>query len=430
MDYRAIIQDGMDYIEENLKTQISAEEMASRAGFSLYHYYLLFRSATGMPVMQYILRRRLLHGIYEIRCGRTGIDVALDYGFDTYAGFYKAFRRELGCTPSDFLKHSRAKRPYRIDLTKEEHMFITRKKAAQILEAWGLNQAGLTDIYYEGTGDKNDNAYYVGEDYVLKFTANLGKLKNHMELSEAIDGIGLCAAVLIPTADGRPYVQEGECYFYLTKRLPGSQMISKELYEGDSAKEARFIGEIIGQLHLALSKIEPPVNDADLYATVRDWALPKSKEALGLTEGFSKAYIETLGTLFDKLPRQVIHRDPHPGNIIRSGDRWGFIDFELSERNVRIYDPCYAATAVLSETFRTGETEKWMTIYQNIVYGYHSVAKLTDEERQAIPYVILANQLVCVAWFAEQDKYADHFEVNKRMTRWLVDHFDELKLDV
>lgn len=89
MDYRAIIQDGMEYIEENLKTQISAEEMASRAGFSLYHYYLLFRSATGMPVMQYILRRRLLHGIYEIRCGRTGIDVALDYGFDTYAGFYK-----------------------------------------------------------------------------------------------------------------------------------------------------------------------------------------------------------------------------------------------------------------------------------------------------------------------------------------------------
>ena len=31
------------------------------------------------------------------------------------------------------------------------------------------------------------------------------------------------------------------------------------------------------------------------------------------------------------LPRQVIHRDPNPSNIILAKDKWGFIDFELSE---------------------------------------------------------------------------------------------------
>ena len=51
--------------------------------------------------------------------------------------------------------------------------------------------------------------------------------------------------------------------------------------------------------------------------------------------------------LYPKLPRQIIHRDPNPGNIICAEVQWGFIDFELAERNVRIYDPCYAATADL-----------------------------------------------------------------------------------
>ena len=64
MDNRAIIQRSLDYIEENLQTDITAAELAQAAGFSLFHYYRLFQQATGLPVMQYILRRRLLHGVY------------------------------------------------------------------------------------------------------------------------------------------------------------------------------------------------------------------------------------------------------------------------------------------------------------------------------------------------------------------------------
>ena len=102
MDNRAIIQKSLDYIEDNLQTEIAAGELADMAGFSLFHYYRLFQQATGLPVMQYILRRRLLHGVYAISRGSTKVDAALNYGFDTYAGFYKAFCREFGCTPSAF----------------------------------------------------------------------------------------------------------------------------------------------------------------------------------------------------------------------------------------------------------------------------------------------------------------------------------------
>ena len=422
MDNRDRLQKSLDYIEDNLCSEITAAELADMAGFSLFHYYRLFQQVTGMPVMQYILRRRLLHGVYAMKQGSTKIGAALLYGFDTYAGFYKAFCREFGSTPSEFLKSCRAKRPYRVDLMKEEHMTVTHKKAAQILKHWNLGSETITDIYYDGTGNKNDSACYVGEEFVLKYTANLGKLKNHIEVSKAIESIGLLSAFPVVTTDGQEYIQDGELYFYVTKRLSGTQMASHSFGDGD----ARFVGEIIGQLHLALSKIEDCVSEADLLATVRDWALPNAQQALGLSDDFCKEYLDTFTALYPKLPRQIIHRDPNPGNIICNQDQWGFIDFDLAERNARIYDPCYAATAVLSENFGK-DNDKWLEIYRNIICGYDSVAHLTDEERKAIPYVIFANQFVCVAWFAGQNKYAELFGTNKKMTLWLIEKFEELK---
>lgn len=127
MDHRTQIQQTIDYIEENLQTEITAEELAKMVHISLYHYYRLFQQATGLPVMQYILRRRLIHGVYAMKQGSSKVEAALRYGFDTYSGFYKAFCREFGSTPSAFLKSCRAKRPYRIDLEKEEHMTISHK---------------------------------------------------------------------------------------------------------------------------------------------------------------------------------------------------------------------------------------------------------------------------------------------------------------
>ena len=190
MDNRAIIQKSLDYIEENLKTELTAAELARMAHISLYHYYRLFQQATGLPVMQYILRRRLLHGIYAMKQGSTKTDAALAFGFDTYAGFYRAFCREFGATPSAFLQSCRARRPYRIDLMKEEHMHVSHKTASRILKHWNLEGETITDIYYEGTGNQNHNACYVGNDYVLKYTTNLGKLRKNGELAKALENVG------------------------------------------------------------------------------------------------------------------------------------------------------------------------------------------------------------------------------------------------
>lgn len=61
------------------------------------------------------------------------IDIALLYGFDTHAGFYKAFRREFGCSPSKFLKLNTAKKPQAVNLFEEAKMMITNTKIKEIL---------------------------------------------------------------------------------------------------------------------------------------------------------------------------------------------------------------------------------------------------------------------------------------------------------
>ena len=311
---------------------------------------------------------------------------------------------------------------YRIGLIKEKQMAMTHKTASRILEAWNLEGEPISEITHEGTGAKLENVCYVGKDYVLKHTADPEKLKKHMELSEALEGVGLLTAVPIKTRSGEAYVREGEFCWCLTRRISGTPMRSRRL----TPEDARFMGEIIGRLHLALKNMEDCVPEAELLPQIRDWALPAVRDVLGLSEPFCKGYLEALTRLYPTLPRQIIHRDPHPGNIIREADCWGFLDFELAERNARIYDPCYAATAVLSELFGK-DRGLWLSLYREIMRGYDSVAGLTAQEREAVPYVILANQFVCVAWFAGQEQYRELYETNREMTLWLMEQLEELK---
>lgn len=434
MDNRKIIQESIDYIEENLKTEITAKELADMAGFSMFHFYRLFQLATGMPVMQYILKRKLLYALYEINEGAGMTETALTYGFETFAGFYKACKREIGYTPSGFLKRYKAHKPYKINLFKEEHIMLTRKKISEVLENWNLQTEEIKDIYFEETGNYSENAFYVGEDYIIKFSGNLGSVLNHLELTKALCEANFLTAEIIETLDGRDYVESEGIYYYLTTKPEGVRLRASDMLCGDGMLKAQSLGEIIGQLHLVLKELDIVEGEVNAFQNVIEWALPGTRRVMQVPEKLCREYMEVYGSLQDKLPRQIIHRDPNPSNVIQKiGEKelWGFIDFELSEKNIRIYDPCYAATAILSEWFMAGkerEVEKWPEIYKNIMTGYDRVVNLTKEEKTAIPYVILTNQFICVAWFADQGKYEEMFKANIEMTEWIFEHFDKLKL--
>lgn len=204
------------------------------------------------------------------------------------------------------------------------------------------------------------------------------------------------------------------------------------MYLDDYLPKERFIGEVIGQLSLALSKVDAIVNESNIYVSARERAIPTLEGKINLPQDFIKRYEKEFGEIYELLPQQIIHRDPNPGNIILSDDHWGILDFDLSEKNIRIFDPCYAATAILSESFENDNVEKlnqWIAIYKNIIYGYDEVAKLSDNEWKAIPFVAITNQFISTAWFSKQEKYNDIYETNKKMTEWMLENFESMLFD-
>src|SRR5215831_15689825 len=117
MNYRACIQDSIDYIEDHLQENITVDHLARIAGFSPYHYYRIFQVYVGIPIMDYIRRRRLAYAAAELARGKRIIDIALDYGFETHNGFAKAFRKVYGCSPERYRLHGSGQVPVKVDLS-------------------------------------------------------------------------------------------------------------------------------------------------------------------------------------------------------------------------------------------------------------------------------------------------------------------------
>jgi AraC family transcriptional regulator len=116
MNYRACIQASIDYIEEHLKEELTAEALASSAGFSTYHYSRVFQAYVGKPVMEYMRCRRLAYAVVELAQGKRIIDIALEYGFETHNGFGKAFRKIYGCSPEQYRLHGSGEVLPKVDL--------------------------------------------------------------------------------------------------------------------------------------------------------------------------------------------------------------------------------------------------------------------------------------------------------------------------
>ena len=445
MKNRSCIQQSLDQIEAELSSEISVNELAQKVGYSLFYYYHIFQEEVGMPVMQYIIRRRLLHGIYEMSQGEKKIDITLKYGFLTYAGFYKAFVREFFCTPAEYIALGRVKKPHPIKLAERKYCMMTHKKVSEIAKHWGLEKELVSDIFYEGNGERCEDAFFIGDDFVLKCTSNFNEMQNYISLAKPLENVGLLTAVPVKTNSGEEYVVDGGIYFYLTKRIKGKEVTAQSFYTDDTntidtianaKSRARFIGEILGQLSLALKDEQMQVKEINLSKDISEWILPKGKELFPEYALFLQRKLNELKLLCDRsddeLPRQIIHRDPNPSNILIADEQWGILDFDLAERNIRIYDPCYAATAILSESFEARNDQKlqqWCQIYKNILYGYDSVVTLTETEWKAVPYVVLTNQLVCTIWFSQKEQYQKLYEINKKMTIWIMDHFDQLQFE-
>lgn len=102
MSYIEYLQKTIDYIEENIKGPITIELCAEVAGFSKYHFYRLFTLFVGVPLMEYVRKRRLAYAMQEVNMGRRIIDIAIDFEYSSERTFCRAFQKEYGESPGKF----------------------------------------------------------------------------------------------------------------------------------------------------------------------------------------------------------------------------------------------------------------------------------------------------------------------------------------
>lgn len=93
-----------DYIHENLGGDLSLDTLSRELFLSKFYIAHLFQENTGLPVHQYITKRRLEACVEAMRSGRRINEVYTQLGFLNYSSFYRAFLKEYGCSPAAYLR--------------------------------------------------------------------------------------------------------------------------------------------------------------------------------------------------------------------------------------------------------------------------------------------------------------------------------------
>ncbi len=109
MDSLKSMNDALEYIEEHLQDEVDFAEVARRAYCSEYHFKRMFSFLAGIPLSEYVRRRRLTLAAFELQNSDIKvIDVAVKYGYSSPDSFTKAFQQMHGITPSEARKNGQS----------------------------------------------------------------------------------------------------------------------------------------------------------------------------------------------------------------------------------------------------------------------------------------------------------------------------------
>lgn len=96
------INQAMEHIERQLDSSVDVGELARIAATSEYHLRRMFSALAGMPLSEYIRRRRLTVAGAEVLADEwTLLEIAVRYGYSSGEAFARAFRAVHGVGPGE-----------------------------------------------------------------------------------------------------------------------------------------------------------------------------------------------------------------------------------------------------------------------------------------------------------------------------------------
>lgn len=101
MEWLKKLSAAIDYIENNLDSDISYDEAARIACCSTFYFQRIFSYVSGVSLSEYIRRRRMTQAAFELQRANTKvIDIALKYGYNSPTSFNRAFQSVHNITPT------------------------------------------------------------------------------------------------------------------------------------------------------------------------------------------------------------------------------------------------------------------------------------------------------------------------------------------
>lgn len=101
MEWIGRLNEAMDYIETHLTEQIDMQRLGQIACCSSYHFQRMFGYMAGVPLSEYIRRRRMSLAAADLQGGDARIiDIAAKYGYLSPTAFNRAFQSVHGVPPS------------------------------------------------------------------------------------------------------------------------------------------------------------------------------------------------------------------------------------------------------------------------------------------------------------------------------------------
>lgn len=201
MEWLKNLSSAIKYIEDNLSGDISVDEASKIACCSAFYFQRMFTHIAGIPLSEYIRRRRMTMAAFDIKAGKMKVmDIGFKYGYGSPTAFNRAFRSVHGVSPSDAKHNGTALKSYppiRIAVsvtgTEEIKYSIEHKNAMKII---GIRTELKNDM------EENQRIVPVFWEKVI----NEGSLENILGLDN-----GLTGKLFGVTACNKT----GEAYYYI-----------------------------------------------------------------------------------------------------------------------------------------------------------------------------------------------------------------------
>src|SRR4051794_12499490 len=92
----------VDLVEEHLAEELDVDKFAGALGTTEYHLRRMFSSLAGMPLSEYVRRRRMTVAAADVVRGKGDLlGIAVRHGYGSSEAFARAFRAVHGASPSD-----------------------------------------------------------------------------------------------------------------------------------------------------------------------------------------------------------------------------------------------------------------------------------------------------------------------------------------